>query len=109
MGSSPQPELHEKLSAILAICQKMNSQRDLGPLLDLIAREATNLLGCDRASIFILDREKNELWSKVALGSDRILRFDANLGIVGHTVRTGETVNVRDAYQDPRFYNAIDD
>src|SRR5215475_4391422 len=109
MGSSPQAELHEKLSAILAICQKMNSERDLRALLDLIAREATNLLGCDRASIFLLDREKHELWSKVALGSDQILRFDASAGIVGHAVGTGAPVNVSDAYSDPRFYNAIDD
>ena len=72
--------LHEKLSAILTISQQMNSERDLGALLDLVAREATRLLDADRASIFLLDREKLELWSKVALGSDEILRFDAGHG-----------------------------
>ncbi len=86
----------------------MNSQRDLSALLDLIAREATSLLDCDRASIFLLDREKNELWSKVALGSDDILRFDASHGIAGNTALTGNTINVRDAYSDPRFYIGID-
>jgi Nif-specific regulatory protein len=109
MGSQARPELHERLSEILAICQKMNSERDLGALLDLIAREATELLDCDRASIFLLDREKNEMWSKVALGSDQILRFDARLGIAGATALTGETINVRDAYTDARFYNKIDE
>jgi Nif-specific regulatory protein len=108
MGGVPQAELHEKLAAILAICRKMNSERDLGALLDLMAREATNLLDCDRASIFLLDRGRNELWSKVALGSDEILRFDAQLGIAGTAVRTGATINVKDAYSDPRFYTAID-
>jgi transcriptional regulator with GAF, ATPase, and Fis domain len=66
MGSPLRPELHEKLTAILAICQKMNSERDLGSLLDLIAREATSLLDCDRAGIFLLDRERNERWSGAA-------------------------------------------
>jgi len=108
MGTTPQPGLDEKLREILAICQKMNSERDLGALLDLIAREATNLLGCDRASIFLLDRERNELLSKVALGSDEILRFDARLGIAGSTVMSGRSINVRDAYGDARFYTAID-
>ncbi|HWD00414.1 MAG TPA: sigma 54-interacting transcriptional regulator [Candidatus Sulfopaludibacter sp.] len=107
MGSE-QPALNEKLAAILEICQKMNSERDLGALLDLIAREATNLLDCDRASIFLLDRERNELWSKVALGSEEILRFDARRGIAGTATQTGATINVKDAYSDPRFYNAID-
>src|SRR5215467_15257378 len=104
MGPLPQSDLHEKLAAILTIIQKMNSQRDLGSLLDLIAREATDLLDCDRASIFLLDRERNELWSKVALGSEEILRFDARMGIVGNAVLTGNTINVREAYSDPRFY-----
>ncbi|MEO8370285.1 MAG: sigma 54-interacting transcriptional regulator [Candidatus Solibacter sp.] len=109
MSALPQPELNERLAAILAISQRMNSQRDLGTLLDLIAREATSLLDCDRASIFLLDRERNELWSKVALGSEEILRFDASHGIAGNTALSGNTINVRDAYSDPRFYTAIDD
>ncbi len=93
---------------ILAICQRINSERDLGALLDLIAREAIKLLDCDRASIFLLDRERNELWSKVALGSDEILRFDASQGIAGAAVTEGIIVNVLDAYRDARFYTGID-
>ncbi|MGA2773661.1 MAG: helix-turn-helix domain-containing protein [Bryobacteraceae bacterium] len=104
MAPPPRPELHEKPTTILAICQKMNSERDLGALLDLIAREAASLLGCDRAGIFLLDRERNELWSKVAPGSDEILRFDARLGITGSAVLTvavrnqkGEVIGVFEA------------
>ena len=108
MGPKPHPEFDERFNEILSICRKMNSERDLWALLDLIAREATSLLECDRASIFLLDREKNELWSKVALGSDEILRFDARAGIAGNAVATGNIINVRDAYSDPRFYGAID-
>jgi Nif-specific regulatory protein len=100
--------LHEKLSSILTICQQMNSVRDLGALLDLVAREATRLLDADRASIFLLDREKMELWSKVALGSDEILRFDARKGIAGAATLTGKVVNVSDAYNDSRFNPGID-
>jgi Nif-specific regulatory protein len=108
MGSVARPELDARLSAILSICRKMNSERDLGALLDVIAQEATHLLACERASIFLLDRDSNELWSKVALGSQEILRFDARLGVVGSAALTGETVNVRDAYADPRFYQGVD-
>ena len=68
----PTSHLAEEL---LKVCQKMNSERDLGTLLDLIAKEATKLMEADRASLFLLDRERGELWSKVALGSKEI-RFD---------------------------------
>src|SRR5436190_24181231 len=100
--------LHEKLSAILTISQQMNSERDLGVLLDLVAREATRLLDADRASIFLLDRQHLELSSKVALGSDEILRFDARKGIAGAAALTGKIVNVSDAYNDDRFNPSID-
>ena len=93
---------------LLLVCQRINSERDLGALLDLIAREAIKLLDCDRASIFLLDRERNELWSKVALGNDEILRFDASSGIAGAAVTSGAIVNVLDAYSDPRFFTGID-
>ncbi|MBI4490135.1 MAG: sigma-54-dependent Fis family transcriptional regulator [Deltaproteobacteria bacterium] len=86
----------------------MNSERDLEALLDLIAREATRLMEADRASIFLLDREKHELWSKVALGSEEILRIDAHSGIAGAVAMTGQTINVEDAHQDARFYPGID-
>jgi Nif-specific regulatory protein len=108
MGAFSQPEINEKLGEILAICRKMSAERDLGSLLDMLAHEATDLLDCDRASIFLLDRERNELWSKVALGSEEILRFDARLGIAGQAALTGNTINVRNAYGDSRFYDAID-
>ncbi|MGH9719219.1 MAG: GAF and HD-GYP domain-containing protein, partial [Bryobacteraceae bacterium] len=71
---------HQKLNAILRLCQKMNTEQNLDVLLDLVAREATHLLECDRASIFLVDRERSELWSKVALGSDEILRFESSKG-----------------------------
>ncbi|HXV82989.1 MAG TPA: sigma-54-dependent Fis family transcriptional regulator, partial [Candidatus Binatia bacterium] len=91
----------------MKICQRMNSERDLGALLDLIANEATKLMEADRASLFLLDRERGELWSKVALGA-REIRFDARLGIAGAVALTGQTINVEDARNDPRFYREID-
>lgn len=103
-----QNQLGEKLFAILKICQKINSERDLTTLLDLIAVESTKLVEADRATIFLLDQENRELWSKVALGSEEILRFDASVGIAGAVVKTGQLINVEDAHRDPRFYPAID-
>ena len=56
-----------------------------------------------------MDKEKNELWSKVALGLDtQELRFDATKGLAGHVAQTGETINIQDAYSDFRFNKEID-
>ncbi|MDO5437680.1 MAG: HD domain-containing protein, partial [bacterium] len=74
-----------------------------------IAKEINLALNADRCTVFLLDAEKNELWSKVALGMDlKEIRFDANLGIAGSVVQTGETINIQDAYNDERFNKEID-
>ena len=66
-------------------------------------------MSADRASIFLLDRGSNELWSRVALGiGDRVIRIPSDRGIVGHVVTTGALCNVADPYADPRFNPAID-
>jgi len=98
-----------KLAAILHICQRMNSERDLSRLLDLVAEEGARLLGAERASIFLLSADGSELFSKVALGSPEMIRLDARQGIAGTVVSTAEEICVDDAYGDPRFYQGVDE
>jgi len=105
---SASPPTEKKLLAIIKICQKMNSNRDPAKLLDLITNEAARLVEADRATIFLLDAGKKELWSRVAMGSKEI-RFDARLGIAGAVAMNGEVINVKDADQDARFYPQIDE
>jgi len=86
----------------------MATAHALPKLLDVIAEEAAQLLGAERASIFLLDESRSELWSQVALGSDEVLRFDARLGIAGAVALGGESVLVTDVSGDDRFYPGMD-
>jgi Nif-specific regulatory protein len=106
-SEQPPPSLGERLPAILHLCQRLNAERSLPALLDLLAREATRLLLAERASIFLLDRERMELETRVALGSEPI-RFDARQGAAGAAALRGETVNIRDTRSDSRFYSGVD-
>ena len=99
----------QKLASILTLCQKMNSERDLNALLDLVVAEASRLLDCERASIFLFTPARDELVSKVALGSEQTIRVRAGMGIAGAVAATGEMVTVNDAYGDPRFFPGVDD
>jgi Nif-specific regulatory protein len=99
---------HE-LKDILTRCKRMTSVGDLISLLDLITTEATKLLRADRATIFLLDRDKCELWSVIAHANEkRLIRFDARLGIAGAVAMTGEMINVADAYEHPLFFKEVD-
>ena len=78
-------------------------------LLTVVAQEIKLALDADRCTVFLLDEEKNELWSKVALGMNtKEIRFNSSLGLAGHVATTGETVNIQEAYKDKRFNKEID-
>lgn len=99
----------ERLKSTLDIASRLSAAEETAPLLDLIAREATRLLDCDRSSIFLWDRERDELEARPALGVDNgSLRIPAKGGIVGETLKTGEAIIVDDAYEDPRFNQDVD-
>lgn len=98
----------DKLLALLHIAQRLNSEHDLPTLLTLIAREAARLLDAEMASLFLLDAQRRELWSKVSFDADETLRFDASQGIAGETLRTGKTIRVEDVSNDKRFFAGVD-
>ncbi|MGD0002480.1 MAG: sigma 54-interacting transcriptional regulator, partial [Bryobacteraceae bacterium] len=98
----------QKLAAILRVCQRMNSERDLNALLDLVVVEAARLLDCERASIFLFTPTREELVSRVALGSEQTIRVRAGVGIAGAVASTGEVIVVNDAYSDSRFFQGVD-
>jgi len=83
----------------------------LDQLLDICTRKVGDLLQADRASLFLLDVARNELWSKVARdggGAPFEIRIPRDSGIAGAVAATGEIVNLADAYSDSRFHPEID-
>jgi HD-GYP domain-containing protein (c-di-GMP phosphodiesterase class II) len=93
-----------RLDLILDVTRRLMSITDLDALLRDMATVTTQLLDADRATIFIVDRERGEIWSRVALGTGAgEIRQAIGVGIAGLVAATGETVNIADAYDDPRF------
>lgn len=99
----------DPLIALLRIGQTVAAETNIDVLLKVIAEETKTAIEADRCSVFLYDKVKDELWSKVALGMDsQEIRFPANKGLAGHVVQTGEAINIKDAYQDERFNKEID-
>ena len=105
-GSKP----NRRLVSLLRVGQAMAGERELNKLLSLIKNETEQALDADRCTVFIYDRNSNELWSQVATGleTSEEIRFPAHLGLAGYVVKTGEILNIQDAYEDPRFNKEID-
>lgn len=100
-------EEHQRLTVLFNITRNISTELKLDKLLLIIMDEVRRALKADRCTVFLLDFNKNELWSKVAHG-EREIRFPGNLGIAGHVAKTGEILNIPDAYADPRFNQEID-
>lgn len=97
----------EQMRLVLEVSRQLTVTADLDLLLRRMAEAATSLLGAERASIFVHDPEKKQLWTKIALGSGEI-RVPEHAGIVGHVFKTDSLLNIPDAYADARFNRAID-
>ncbi len=103
------PTKSDPLVSLVKIGRSITALTDINVLLKVIAEETKNAIQADRCTVFILDQDKNELWSKVALGMDsQEIRFPADKGLAGYVVQTGETINIEDAYNDPRFNKDVD-
>ena len=87
-----------KLGGILDVAKALVAERDLDRLLGLIVHAASSVVEADRCSLFLVDRERNELWSKVAQGvGTREIRFPMGKGIAGTVAKTNHAVNIPEA------------
>lgn len=97
------------LVALLNVARTLAAETSLELLLKTVAEEIKKVLGADRCTVFLLDKQTNELYSKVALGmGKKELRFSAASGLAGYVVQAGEIINIKDAYSDSRFNKEID-
>ncbi|MBI3664100.1 MAG: SpoIIE family protein phosphatase [Acidobacteria bacterium] len=99
----------ETLSSIVEATKQLNSTLDLGELINIVLQLATRETGADRGTVFLVDKEHEEIWSLVGLGlAQQEIRIPMTKGIAGHVARTGETINLLDAYEDARFEPDVD-
>ncbi|MDP2304076.1 MAG: GAF domain-containing protein [Ignavibacteria bacterium] len=99
----------EQLRLIIEAAEKVNSNIKLDEVLKSIISAASLLTEADRGTLYILDRETNELWSKVVRGDNiQEIRLRIGQGLAGWVAQTGEVVNIQDATVDDRFDSDID-
>ena len=98
-----------KISSIEDIGRALGSTLHLDELLGLIMEKITPLMGAERSTMFLVDEETDHIWSKITQGEDLLeIRQAMGTGISGWVAKTGKSINIKDAYQDPRFNKEID-
>jgi serine phosphatase RsbU (regulator of sigma subunit) len=99
----------DKLKAIVEASKKLTSTLDLDELLNVILDVALNELEAERGTVFLLDEEAGEIFSRILRGNEiDEIRLPVGDGISGKVAESGETIIIKDAYSDPRFNPEVD-
>ncbi len=99
----------KRLNALVQASHLLNSSLNLKKILATLLDVATKNLNADRGTIYLLDADRKELWSQVLKGDETMeIRLPLGKGIAGTIAKTGETINLKDAYKDKRFNKDID-
>ncbi|HEY6951401.1 MAG TPA: GAF domain-containing SpoIIE family protein phosphatase [Bacteroidota bacterium] len=98
-----------RLESLIDASKHLNTTFDLDKLLSIILNLATKNLNAERGTIYLIDDKTKELWSKVVKGEGLVeIRLPIGTGISGTVAETGETINLKDASKDTRFYSGYD-
>jgi phosphoserine phosphatase RsbU/P len=92
------------LNALLRVSKALATEIRLDELLQVIVEEAAEVLDADRATLFLYDESRNELWSKTTQRLEiKEIRVPLGVGIAGTVAKTRTPINIPDTYVDARF------
>lgn len=86
--------------------ERAKKAKELNSIFATVMEEGHNLVDAERATLWMLDGD--ELWSRVATGTEETLHSVKRVGLVGACVQSGEAMNIPDAYKDSRFNKDFD-
>ncbi|WP_300463997.1 SpoIIE family protein phosphatase [Desulfobacula sp.] len=98
----------ERLSNCIEIANLINSELSIGKLLSNVMETTRKAFSADAVSMLLLDEKTGDLIFHIALGDvgddiKEIYRLKKGQGIAGLVAETGIPLNIKDAYQHPKF------
>ncbi|MFO0571384.1 MAG: sigma-54-dependent Fis family transcriptional regulator [Polyangiaceae bacterium] len=105
----PAPRYMSRLSLLIDLASLLGREVDLDSLLATACERVAEALRADRASIWLVDAERGDLVTRVALLPEVTeLRQPMGKGIAGVVAESGKTLRVDDAANEPRFDPSAD-
>ncbi len=102
----------ERLHSLVDFLGKIGANLDRNQILRLIIQNASELLGAEAGSLFMMDAETKHLVMEVSsnLNDEQStkVRVPLGKGIIGYVAQTGEPVIVNDARSDSRHFDGVD-
>ncbi len=99
--------LKELLANLVGVASDLTSELEFNRLFPLIIGRVTEVMAAERTSLYVIDWDNRELWTKVSEGIDTIT-VPLGKGISGRVAETGQLLNVTDAWDLPYFDRSFD-
>ena len=88
----------------LKAAERAKKEKELAKIMKTVMEEGREILNCDRATLWAVEEDVNELWSTFAVGIEGIMRIaKSENSLAGWVACNNEVVNVPDVQQDPRW------
>jgi len=91
---------------VIDAIKRISSATEPGDISKCIREEASKVLNSQTATLFVHNRESDELVTLVSKGAGRGMKKvaqTAGAGFVGQVFTMSQVINVEDVYKDPRF------
>mgnify|MGYP001029513654 CR=1 FL=1 len=101
-----------KLEMLVMVARLLSSKLDIKELLSTIMKLATRVVNSERASLYLVDEEKGELYFDVALDLDeevKKIRLKLGEGIAGKVAKEGRSIITNNANLDSSHTKKIDE
>ena len=99
----------EEFLRVIDLSNDRGFESMLEQALEAFTLKIGQFLRAEKASLWLLDEERGELWSKVFGGERHTARVPMDAGVVGRVFETGQLLSVPDAYAEPLFNRAVDE
>jgi adenylate cyclase len=95
--------------ALMDVANRVSDTLSLDVLFQRLMDVVTETLNVERSSLFLYDRDTDELFSRVTQGNAiGEIRFPSDRGIAGSVFTSGSPEIIGDAYADSRFIRQVD-
>ena len=101
--------MSNRLSLLVDLASLLTREVDFDALLATACERVAEALSAERATIWLVDAERGDLISRVAMLPELpTLRQPLERGVAGWVARNGEAVRIEDAANDVRFDPSVD-
>lgn len=97
-----------KLNVLLEFGKVISNERNLNKVVDILADISRDVTEADRCSIYIYDKDKKILWTKVAQEIDKIIKLPLGKGVAGDVALTQKIKIIPDVYDEKKFDKSVD-